>query len=83
MFRRIDRSQTLLRLLGRMSDLFAKQRGLPIIIGIMLIILSMVVQSINVFVDANLLELVGTISLHLGILIALIGIALVEPLGGR
>jgi len=83
MFRRIDRSQTLLRLIGRMSDLFARQRGLPIVIGIILIVVSMIVQSINVFVDTNVLELVGTISLHLGILIALIGIALVEPLGGR
>ena len=81
MFKRIDRSETLLKLLARVSDLFAKQRGLPIVIGIALVIVSFVIQTIDVFAGSQLLELLGVITHNLGVLIALIGVVMMIPLG--
>lgn len=81
MFKRIDRSETLLKLLARVSDLFAKQRGLPIVIGIALVIISFVIQIIDVFAGSQLLELLGVITHNLGVLIALIGVVMMIPLG--
>ncbi len=83
MFKRIDRSQTLLNLLAKISDLFAKQRGLPVIIGVFFVVISMIVQSIAVFTDSTLIEFLGVITHNLGVLIALIGMLMVTPLGGR
>ena len=83
MFRRIDRSQFFLRMMARMSDLFSHKRGLPIVIGIVFVAFSLVVQSFAVFTDNNFIEFLGVITHNLGVLIALIGIVLVTPLGGR
>lgn len=83
MFRMIDRSQFLLRVMARMSDLFSHKRGLPIVIGIFFVGFSLIVQSLAVFTDNNLIALLGVITHNLGVLIALIGLILVTPLGGR
>jgi hypothetical protein len=64
-----------------MSTLLAKQRGLPVVIGIALVIVSFVVQVIDVYVQSQLLNLIGVVSLHVGLLAALIGLLLAEPLG--
>ena len=37
MFKRIDRSPTLARLLERLSAALARQRGLPIVLGVILV----------------------------------------------
>ena len=39
MFKRIDRSPTLARLLERLSATLARQRGLPIVLGVILVVL--------------------------------------------
>ncbi|MEQ8677987.1 MAG: hypothetical protein RLP44_03165 [Aggregatilineales bacterium] len=83
MFKRIDRSQILLRALGRMSDLFSQKRGLPIIVGIIFVAISLVIQSLAVFSDNNVIEFLGVLTHNVGVLIALVGIILVTPLGGR
>jgi hypothetical protein len=82
MFKRIDRSAVLSKLLDRVSDTISRQRGLPIIIGVVMIFVSLLIQSLNVFISSPALELLGIWTLHLGVLTALIGILVVTPLGG-
>jgi len=81
MFKRIDRSPRLAKLIEYMSTFLAKQRGLPVVIGIVLVVVSLFVQSVNVYAHSQLLELVGVIAQHIGILAALLGLLLAEPLG--
>ncbi len=81
MFRRIDRSPTLARLLERLSAALARRRGLPIVLGVILVAVSFIVQLVNVYNPSQVLDLLWTITLHLGLLLALIGLLIVEPLG--
>jgi hypothetical protein len=81
MWKIIDESRFLSRFLERLSNTLAKQRGLPVVIGIFLVIVSLVVQGINVYADSKILELIGVIVQHLGLLSALIGLLLAEALG--
>ncbi|HRF97913.1 MAG TPA: hypothetical protein PLZ51_22050 [Aggregatilineales bacterium] len=81
MLKRIDRSPLLLRFLAWLSNTLAKQRGLLPVIGVCLIIVSLLVQTINVSADSVLLEYVGILTHHIGVLIAIIGILLSNPLG--
>lgn len=81
MFKRIDRSASLARLIERISGAMARQRGLPVVIGVLLVIISFVVRLVDMAVDAPVLELAWVITHHVGILAALIGLLLVEPLG--
>ena len=81
MFKRIDQSPALARFLEFISTALARQRGLPVVIGILMVIVSFVLQAFNVFVDSRFLELVGVVVLHLGVLAALIGLLVSEALG--
>ena len=81
MFKRIDQSPTLARLIERLSSILARQRGLPVVIGIALIIVSFIIQLIEVYAESRVLELIGVITLNVGILAALIGLLMAEPLG--
>ena len=81
MFKRLDRSPAIARLLERLSATLARQRGLPVVIGVLLVIVSFIVRLVGVYVDSQALELIWVITHHLGIIIALIGLLLVEPLG--
>lgn len=81
MFKWINESSVLARFLERLSATMAKQRGLPIVIGVLLVAVGFVVQVINIIDPSKTLELVWAITLHGGLLLALIGILLVEPLG--
>lgn len=81
MFKFIDRNPTLARLLENLSATLARQRGLPIVIGVLLIAISFVVQLVNVYNPSQTLDLIWTITHHVGLLLALIGLLVVEPLG--
>jgi len=81
MFKRIDSSPVLSRFLARFTERMAKQRGLPVVIGIFLVIVSLVIQSINVYANSQTLELIGVIVQHVGLLTALIGLLVSEVLG--
>lgn len=81
MFKRIDSSPGLARFLAHFTERLAKQRGLPVVIGIVLVIISFVVQSINVYAHSQILELIGVIVHHVGLLTALIGLLVSEVLG--
>ena len=81
MLKRIDESQFLIKLLERLSRLLAKQRGLPIVIGVALVTVGLVLQLINVSMDNMVVEIAGIIAHSAGVLIALIGLMLATPLG--
>jgi hypothetical protein len=81
MFKRIDESTALSKFLERFSNYLARKRGLPVVIGIALLIASFVLQIIDVYSGSRLLELVGVVMHNSGILIALIGLLLAIPLG--
>jgi hypothetical protein len=79
--RRLDESPFLNRLLQNVSTRMAKQRGLPVIIGIAMILISMLVALLNVALDIRVLDAVYVVLHDGGIVIALIGLLMVEPLG--
>jgi hypothetical protein len=81
MFKRIDRSPALARFLEQLSAALARRRGLPIMLGVLLVAISFVVQLIDVYSPSQALDLIWTITHHLGLLVALIGVLVVEPLG--
>ena len=81
MLKRIDGSKRLSNLIERISNFAARYRGLPVVIGIFLLIVSMLIQSVDVYAENNTLELAGVITHNLGILIALIGFLVAIPLG--
>jgi len=80
MLKRIDQSQFLIRFLQRISTLLAKQRGLPLLLGISFVLLSFLLDLILLAAPSTGLALAQTICHHLGLLLALIGILLSYPL---
>jgi hypothetical protein len=81
MFKRVDESNWLANRIASLSEFMAKRRGLPVVIGIGLVIISFALQLIDVYVDSQLLHLISVITQNVGILTALIGLLLAEPLG--
>lgn len=81
MFKRIDRSPTLARWIEGLSTFLARRRGLPVVVGIALVIVSFVLQLVDVYSASQALRVLGVIFQHVGILLALIGLLLAEPLG--
>jgi hypothetical protein len=79
--RRLDESPFLNRLLQTVSTRMAKQRGLPVIVGIAMILISMLVALLNVPLESKVLDAVYVVLHDGGIIVALIGLLMVEPLG--
>lgn len=80
MFRWIDESPLLNKIFPKVSATMSRNRGVPILFGIFLVIIAFLVQLVNILVDNTLLELLQVILHNGGILTALIGFLLVEPL---
>lgn len=81
MLRRIDEWKPLSRLIDGLSNLVARQRGLPVIIGIVLIFLALVLQVINFISPTPLIELIAILANGIGVIAALVGLLLSAPLG--
>ena len=81
MFKRIDRSMFLGRLLDRTSDVMSRQRGLPVIIGIVLVFVGLVAGLLNVVFRSPALEFIGILGYGVGTLTALIGLLMATPIG--
>lgn len=81
MFRRVDRSPFLARLIERLSTFLARRRGLPVVVGILLVIVSFVLQLFDVYAASQTLRLLAVVFQNVGILLALVGLLLAEPLG--
>jgi hypothetical protein len=82
MLRRLDQSEFLINLVNRLSDFLARRRGLPIIVGIVFIAIGFVLQLLNVAIGSNVLDILQIIFHDVGLILALVGILLTEPLGG-
>ncbi|MCA9882195.1 MAG: hypothetical protein KC546_09740 [Anaerolineae bacterium] len=81
MFRKIDQSNILARLIQHLSSWLAKNRGLPIVIGIVLLLASTIIQLFGAGNEDATIQVVELLLQNGGIIIALIGILLMEPLG--
>jgi membrane-bound ClpP family serine protease len=81
MFKSIDQNQRLLDLIKWLSNVVARQRGLPVVMGVLLVIIGFIFQVIEVFAPSTLINLLGVIFHNIGILTALIGLLMAEPLG--
>jgi hypothetical protein len=66
-------------LLDRLSQFLARVRGLPIILGVGLVLLNFIIQ----FFDVDVLRFLAetNLLLHLGIVLGLLGVLLAEALG--
>lgn len=81
MFKRIDESQFLIKNLERLSTALAKQRGLPIIVGLALFVIGALLGFINLGVDSGVLAFFVLLFKDLGVIVAIIGLMLAQPLG--
>ncbi|MDZ4768078.1 MAG: hypothetical protein SGJ24_03030 [Chloroflexota bacterium] len=81
MLKRFDRSPAIARLLETLSSSLARQRGLPVVIGVILIAISFIIQLIDLAVGSPVLALLWSITHHVGLITAFIGILMIEPLG--
>lgn len=78
---RINRSRRLEKLLTLVSGYLANYRGAPILVGVALLIASLFINVVAIIVDIKWVFILGTLTLHIALLLALIGFLLAEPLG--
>ncbi len=81
MLKNLDSSKLLIRFLERLSTLLARRRGLPAVVGIVLIVLGFLLELANVGIGSSILEILHIVLRNGGVLVALIGVLLAEPLG--
>ena len=81
MLRIIDRSQFLIKTLTRISGLLERQRGLPILVGIVMLIGSGTLEYLNLAIESPFIAMIQIFVHHFGIITALIGILIIKPLG--
>lgn len=79
--KKIDQSPLLSRLIEKAGLLLAKQRGLPVVVGLIFVVIGFVFQFVDVYSTSQLVEVLGIVFHNVGILIALIGLLLADPLG--
>lgn len=78
---RLNRSRRLGRLITGLSVRLADYRGVPILLGVILTVISLIIHLVAAVTNISVIALLGTIVLHLAIFSGLIGILLAEPLG--
>lgn len=81
MWKRIDESPTLNHLIKLLSNALAQQRGLVPLVGAGLVLVGWLLLLVNVFVESRWLEFPGVFLQGVGMLAALVGLLLAEPLG--
>lgn len=89
LFSRLDKNPYLARLLAFVSTTLAVQRGLPMLAGTVLVVLSCLASVILLplvvaITEASgwwLLLLIPALLLHLGVIVAFIGFMMAAPLG--
>lgn len=77
----IDRSPMLIKLLETISGFLAKQRGLPIVVGIIFITGGGILEFLNVAFEQKWITMIEVVFRNFGLVSALVGILLLEPLG--
>ena len=81
MRKQIDESKILGQLIKFLSNSLARQRGLVPVIGIGLVVVGLLVLLLNVIVDVAVVEFIGLLLQGVGVIAALAGLLLAEPLG--
>lgn len=81
MFKRFDRSYVVAKLIASVSEFVARRRGLPVVIGIAIVLLSFIIQLIDTYIPSRFLHVMGIITQNVGILTALVGLLVAEALG--
>lgn len=81
MLKRIRESQRLSHFIANLSEFMSRRRGLPVVIGIGIVIVSFILQVLDIYVESQTLRLLAVVTLNIGILTALIGLLLSDPLG--
>lgn len=81
MFKQIDRSKRLGRLIDLTSSGLAKRRGLPMVVGILLVAVALILQILSYIFSSNALQITANILHSIGVLFALIGLTIAIPLG--
>jgi hypothetical protein len=80
--KQVDQSPRLTEYIKKLSAWLARRRGAPIMLAVVLTIVSLLLHLLAMLLpDARLLLACGFTLLHVGIIIGLIGILLIEPLG--
>lgn len=81
MLNRFDKSKKLANYIRSLSDWIAKRHGIIPLTGIILVIIGFVFLLIDVFVQVRIIEFFGVLFQGIGLITALTGILLAEPLG--
>lgn len=79
--KQIDKSSFLIKVITQLSSFLSRQRGLPIVFGLGLLIVGALLEFINILVGNPILAMVEVALRSFGLITALIGILLLEPLG--
>lgn len=79
--KKIEQSSFLIRAITTLSAWLSKQRGLPIVIGIIFIAGGGILEFVNIFYNNPLVSMIEVVFHHFGLITALVGIVLLEPLG--
>ncbi|GIK27450.1 MAG: hypothetical protein IT298_05235 [Chloroflexi bacterium] len=79
--RRLDSSRRLGRMIDLASSSLARRRGLPVIIGILLVAVALIIDLVGYASNSRALQITGTIIHSVGVLFALVGLTLATPLG--
>jgi hypothetical protein len=78
---RLNRSRVLGRLIAFVSVRLAQHRGVPILLGIILVVLSWLLHIIAALTSSATWQFIAFTTLHLAIFVGLLGVLLAEPLG--
>ena len=79
--KKIHESPLLIRLLNQTSSVFARRRGLPVIVGVALVVISMLFALLNLALNSPGVAALQIIFHHVGVITALVGLLLSQPLG--
>lgn len=77
----LNSSRTLGRLISFFSGALARNRGVPILAGVVLVVISLVVHVLAAITDDVGWRIIAFLVLHAAIFTGLLGVLLAEPLG--
>ncbi len=81
--KQLDQSPRLAEFIKKLSSGLARRRGIPIMLAVVLTIVSLLLHLLAlIFPQSAWLLACGFTILHVGIIIGLVGVLLIEPLGG-
>jgi len=77
----LNRSKAVGRLIAFVSVRLAQHRGVPILAGVILVVISWILHIIAASTASGVWQFIASTTLHLAIFVGFLGILLAEPLG--